>query len=338
MLPLHFVVGKRFRLHLEMSKCGPTSLTIIARRSRGTGMKIEIHDVDHGACVVVTGPRGHRLMLDCGQSGTREWWPSIHYYGETIHTLLLMNLDEDHVEDLENLWRTTVIKAIGSNPTISAAALKFMKPSGMRRGVTAAHNILTSLGPGFHGQWSDDLGGVRWQAFWNRYAVDFTETNDLSLAVFVSYGGFTALFGGDLETAGWRRLLQNPGFRARLPEVKLFVASHHGRESGKCDELFTYCSPDLIVFSDGPKEFETQETTQWYARRANGIPDYSRPPTILGDQPRRRVMTTRSDGTICIDVADTGKWLVTPSPRPNQLYNALQALGLSQPMTRPLLG
>ncbi len=67
-------------------------------------MQIDIHDVDHGACVTVTGPRGHRLMLDCGQSLSRPWFPSIVFGGQLINTLLLTNLDEDHVEDLEDLW------------------------------------------------------------------------------------------------------------------------------------------------------------------------------------------------------------------------------------------
>jgi hypothetical protein len=119
----------------------------------------------HGSCVVVTGPQGHRLMLDCGQSLSRPWFPSFTYYREVINTLLLMNLDEDHVEDLEDIWKSTRIMALGSNPTVSASALRLMKPNGMRRGVNTAHNILSALGPGFHGQWLDDLGGVHWHAF-----------------------------------------------------------------------------------------------------------------------------------------------------------------------------
>ncbi|OXE36688.1 MAG: hypothetical protein CGW95_06145 [Phenylobacterium zucineum] len=293
-------------------------------------MKLEIHDVDHGACVVITSPQGHRLMLDCGQSLSRPWFPSITYGGGVINTLLLMNLDEDHVEDLDDLWKSTSIKALGSNPTVSAEALKAMKTSGMRRGVTRAHNILSALGPGFHGEWLDGLGGVQWQAFWNKYECDFTDTNNLSLVVFVKYGAFTALFGGDLETAGWNKLLMIPAFRARLPEVSLFMASHHGRESGKCEELFTLCAPQLIVFSDGQKEYESQETTGWYSRRAKGIPDWTQPAGLLG-QPRRRVMTTRSDGTIRIDVAVNGNWNVTPNSRTAPFHNVLQALGLLHP-------
>lgn len=36
-----------------------------------TVMKIDIYDVDHGGCVVFTGPAGHKQMLDCGLCSDR---------------------------------------------------------------------------------------------------------------------------------------------------------------------------------------------------------------------------------------------------------------------------
>ena len=89
-------------------------------------MKIEIHDVDHGGCAVLTSPSGHRLMLDCGLSIGRPWFPSVTYAGNRIDTLLFMNLDEDHVEDLPDLWRSSPIGAIFSNPTVTASGLDAM--------------------------------------------------------------------------------------------------------------------------------------------------------------------------------------------------------------------
>ena len=173
----------------------------------GAIVKVEIHDVDHGACAIITGPSGHRLMLDCGESINRPWFPSIAYKGERIDTLMLMNLDEDHVADLSGMWDNCPLGALVTNPTVSASALNFMKPSGMWPGVRKAHELIARFGPGFVGSWEHDLGGVRWHAFWNRYGLDFTDTNNLSLAVFVTFGNFTILFGGDLEKPGWEKLM-----------------------------------------------------------------------------------------------------------------------------------
>jgi hypothetical protein len=52
------------------------------------------------------------------------------------------------------------------------------------------------------------------------------------LALFVSFGGSTVLAGGDMEEKGWKNLLPNPAFVARLAEVNVYVASHHGRDNG----------------------------------------------------------------------------------------------------------
>lgn len=274
-------------------------------------MRIDIHDVDHGGCTVITGPAGHRLMLDCGLCSDRPWYPSIAYTGERIDTLMLMNLDEDHCEDLTHLWRACPIGGLVTNPTVDGRALRSMKAEcGMRAGVAKATDILERYGAGFLGDWSHDLGGVAWQVFWNRHGIDFIDTNNLSLAAFVSFGPFTILFGGDLERAGWRQLLKNPAFRAKLATTTVYVASHHGRENGCSEEIFEICHPELVIFSDGRKQYGTQETRDWYATRTRGIPDFSRPGGILG-QPLRKVMTTRRDGTITIDVATDGRFLVS---------------------------
>jgi len=297
-------------------------------------MKIEIHDVDHGACVMITAPNGQRLMLDCGCSGSRSWWPSLAYLGQRIDTLMVMNLDEDHVEDLSGIWTNCEIGAVFSNPSVDAQALASMKQQGMRSGVKTAHRILDHFGSGRIGQWWQELGGIQWHVFWNRYFWDFTDTNNLSLAAFVTFGGFTILFGGDLETRGWQQLMKNPAFVARLPGVQVFVASHHGRENGCCEELFEYLHPELIIFSDGSKQHSTQETAPWYGARAKGIPDLDRPMNALAPR-TRRVMTTRCDGTIRLDVRHEGRYLVTPSRRmppinDNALYDAIaKVLGSS---------
>lgn len=298
-------------------------------------MKIEIHDVDHGQCVMITSPQGHRLMLDCGCNFDSPWFPSVTYRGEWIDTLIIQNLDEDHVEDFEDVWNDVRLGAVVSNPTVSAAALGFMKDQGMRSGVQQAHAMLETFGSGTVGNWDQWLGGVTWQAFYNPFGTQFQDTNNLSLAVFVSFGGFTILLGGDMEEKGWNNLLRLPAFVARLPEVQVYVASHHGRDNGCCDPLLAYMKPELIVFSDGRKQHQTQETTSWYAQRARGIPDYGRPTNALIGPPLRKVMTTRKDGRLTIDVNADGTYWVTPSKRAPDYEVIASALMAGIPPAQP---
>jgi beta-lactamase superfamily II metal-dependent hydrolase len=113
-----------------------------------------------------------------------------------------------------------------------------------------------------------------------------TDTNNLSLVLFLHCPGLSIVFPGDLEKPGWRNLLLRPDFQAHLARVNIFVASHHGRENGYLPEVFDYCHPQVIIISDESKQYETQETN--YSNRASGI--------VWNATDTRKVLTTRKDG------------------------------------------
>lgn len=291
-------------------------------------MIIDIHDVGHGSCAVIAAPNGKRIMVDCGYGSDPYWFPSVAYCGQRIDLMFFGNLDEDHLDDLPYVWGNCPIGTIVTNPTVNAAALAEMKAKGgMREGVEHALAILKQYGAGRTGP-IIDAGPVSAWAYYNSYFWDFTDTNNLSLAVFVRYGRFTILFGGDLETAGWRALMRNPNFVRDLGTVTVFVASHHGRESGKCADLFKQCRPEVFVFSDGEIQYETQETADWYATKATGIPIIDAVPDPIWGPPRRKVMTTRRDGSLKILVTPAGTYRVLSNPRPALPASGLAALSV----------
>jgi hypothetical protein len=296
-------------------------------------MRIDIHNVGHGHCSVITCPNGAKIMLDCGYQASPGWFPSITYGGQRVALLAFTNLDEDHVEDLPYVWKDVPLGAVFSNPTVTAGALAAMKRAGgMGRGVGVAHDILGRLGSGLIGT-LPNLGEVYAWAYFNRYGVDFTDTNNLSLAIIVRYRGVAVLFAGDLETVGWRTLLRNnPYFVRELESVRIMVASHHGRENGQCDELFRLMKPDVVVFSDDAKQYQSQETDAWYRRRVNGLRDLDNP-RPLGGYGRRHVMTTRRDGSLTLRIDEAGRYLITPErssivPATPQWQTPLANLGL----------
>jgi len=276
-------------------------------------MKITIHDVGHGACAVVTCPNGARYMIDCGKLSNGRWSASTAYAGQYIDRLIIQNLDEDHVEDLPNVFRSLRLGGVFSNPHVDAMALRLMKPDrekpgdGMRAGVSAAHGFLLRNGAGSVGPlpFTDD---VEVWCYFNRFPVDFTNTNDLSVVTYFRWRGFAILFGGDLEEAGWERLLEVRHFRDRLHLVKVFVASHHGRENGLSGGLFNLMRPDIVVISDEEIRYQTQNTTPWYRNRVRGIFAGT---DSLGSHRYRWVYTTRSDGTVHIDVNALGGYHVS---------------------------
>jgi beta-lactamase superfamily II metal-dependent hydrolase len=268
-------------------------------------MRVEIFDVGHGQCAVITAPNGRRMMLDCGDRWDEEtfWTPSLHYFGETIDLLALTNLDEDHLSNFKGMIENCTLPWILTNPTIGAREFALLKEDGMGSGAKAFAAWLARP-RGLPGP-QPDFGPVqiRWYS-WSFIPGVVNKTNDLSLAVVVQFGAFKIVFTGDLEVAGWRRLLTMPEFRADLVGTTVFVASHHGRESGCCTELFDLIRPQLVIISDHEHQYDSQDTNAWYRSRCTGAVFAS------NALERRYVATTRKDGSMTLDIDAAGNWTI----------------------------
>lgn len=171
-------------------------------------MQVDIFDVGHGACAVVTSPNGCCMMIDCGANPDRQWWPSIHYLGRKIDVLAITNFDEDHVADFAGMKELANIQRYQLNNTVNATALARMKADGgMGNGISALHQLLSadSNGATFPPL---DFSPVQYRPYYNLYNKPFTDPNNLSLVMIIQYGGFKMIFPGDLEVTGWKKLLE----------------------------------------------------------------------------------------------------------------------------------
>lgn len=263
-------------------------------------MQLHVFNVEHGACALLTDNFGRRIMIDCGHNASQKWYPgtTLRTAGITrIEALFVTNYDEDHVSGIIDLFGNVQVPRIWRNSSVSPALIRSLKTEdGMGRGIDFLVQTLerwqTSGGTT---SFNDlNLSGVQIEAFWNS-PYEFDDENNLSMALRLTCDGVTFMFTGDLEEAGWKALLKSPDFQRALQTVDVFFASHHGRESGCCNEVFQYCSPTFVVISDKAKGFQTQETTDWYRHRAKGG-KVAWQPTI------RSVLTTRSDGHFVFNV------------------------------------
>lgn len=274
-------------------------------------MHIGIWDVEHGACAMIRHAIGAQLgrlaMIDSGC--TADWRPSTHIrhrLGLTrLDYLFITNADQDHMKDLEGLWDEGVyVATLHRNKSYTGAQLRQIKEKSApltndaERYVALCDQYIYPVTEPF----DQHMGGITATAFWNNYP-EFDNTNDLSMAVFFEYKGFSILFPGDLEKAGWRALLKRQDFVDKLAKTEIFVASHHGRESGFCPEVFDCCTPWAVVISDKPIEHETQQTVPDYRAvvRKDGV-------YVRTTDKRRHVLTTRRDGTIQFTVAADGSF------------------------------
>lgn len=272
--------------------------------------ELQIFDVEHGACAIVESPTRERIaMIDCGHNNTKPWRPSVHIrYAmrrQRLDYFLNTNADQDHLSDLARFDRHDVyIETFIRNRSISAADLRAIKEESgeltddMERYLDLHRGWIAPVSVPFNA----GMGGVSCSTFHNTYP-DFTDTNNLSMAAFIEYGGFKILFPGDLEEAGWQALLRKPAFVAELRGTDILVASHHGRRSGFCADIFDYFTPSAIVVSDKPIAHETQDLDYTPYIRRDGV--------LLANHVRRHVLTTRRDGNITFSVNAEGTFWIT---------------------------
>lgn len=259
-------------------------------------MRFQILNVGHGFCAYAVADNGNLMLFDCGHNGKDSvvFRPSSYLYHSgfrSIELLFITNYDQDHISDLPQLCHYFDILTLYRNKSIQPIQLRGIKEQS--GAISNAMEKLLDMMSMYVAPVASppEFPNIEYQCFHNYYP-DFQDTNNLSLVTFLSLGNFMFLIPGDMEEPGWKKLLANREFCSFLKQVDVFIASHHGRESGYCEEVFDYCHPRVVVMSDGPIVHATQEMVRTYASHAHG--DQYR-----GE--RRYVLTTRTDGSVCWD-------------------------------------
>jgi beta-lactamase superfamily II metal-dependent hydrolase len=257
-------------------------------------MRLQIFDVEHGACALLTCDDGKRLMIDCGHNSDTGWRPGTYLREQgitSIEMLAVTNYDEDHVSGIVDLCGNVSIGWLFRNPSVSARTIRNLKSEdGMGRGIEhlvyLIENVFTGGGGGTILE--PAFSGLVHSQYWNVYPR-FDDENNLSMVIHLKCEGIGVMFPGDLEREGWLALVERPAFQRALRDTQVLVASHHGRENGCCEEVFKYCNPYYVVISDKGYVHDTQECVPFYKRFARGGP-------FRGDT--RYVLTTRNEGRI----------------------------------------
>lgn len=266
-------------------------------------MKVHIFDVEHGECNIIETPTGHIMMIGAGHNSSTNWRPSnwLKARGQFPHFFVFSNLDNDHLSDLpsfgSNIQSTTLLKRNDSITPDWLENKKIEESGEINDSIKTAIHWMRNI---FTGERINPEYGIEKQ-FFHHSPVQFNDTNNLSVVTFIAYRNVGILFPGDLEDTGWKEFLNNSTFIDCLKRTKIFIASHHGRINGYCKEVFNYCSPDIVIISDKSVEHDTQEHNL-YQQHAIGL--------NFDDGTLRKVLTTRNDGKITIEINPNGTYIV----------------------------
>ena len=121
-------------------------------------MLVEIFDVEHGGCALVTADSGAQMLIDGGHNSATGWRPSTALPARGVNEVelfVITNMDEDHVSDLPNLRKTVTLHSLRTNRSITPEALRSMKAEGgMGPGITSAYDMIKRYtGPGRQTDW-----------------------------------------------------------------------------------------------------------------------------------------------------------------------------------------
>ncbi len=269
-------------------------------------LEVAILDVSQGDFVYAVTPTGDNLVIDVG---TGDVVPSIFLKNiNQISELQISHPHINHFDDILRISKKTIKsfrcpslakfddKVIGRKKTDKAkiAALRELEAR------VTADNDAVKTGRGFsHTVYFADN-------------IDDKDPNTASAVTILAYKGVKLLFGGDLPASGWENLLKKSDFVSAVSGTNVFKVPLHGRQEGCCQALFDLkeFKPLLCIISDKSLDNDNKSTvvTDWYAKRASGC-------RIVGYDGPRKVLSTRSDGSIFIKINEKGTCWVYPNTR-----------------------
>lgn len=260
---------------------------------------IEIFDVEHGSCAMLTADTGARLLIDCGRNVSTGWTPATHLRSlgaNQLELLTITNYDEDHVDALPELRKSGIrIVGLWRPKNVSPEQIVELKSEdGMGNGIRELVKMASTYNQPLAAPL--DFGSVKRDMYFNP-AGSFADENNLSAIVVLDVNGIKFVFPGDMERAGFNTILKRKEVRDAVSGAAVLVAPHHGRECSVHEDFLQLTRPFWTVISDKGYMYDTQLTVPSY--RA-----YSTGGNFRGE--KRHVLTTRKDGTITFEVRPNG--------------------------------
>lgn len=265
-------------------------------------LKIFIHDVGHGHAVHAFTPNGQSVVIDLGCSKDFSPLDWLRRETDTIDSLMITHPHGDHIDEILELERLGFnVRQIWRPKWLSEKDVRDANQSSYAEKLDCYFDMSNNRFT--HPIQESELvgnpnvsGGASITKHYSSDCGTSNINNHSGVAVF-EYLGVKVVIPGDNEPPSWKSLLEKKSFTEAVSGAHLFLASHHGRESGYYSELFKTIGPKLCVVSDG--RVQDTDATSRYSGHADGWLVHSR---SGGESSDRKCLTTRSDGHIEITI------------------------------------
>lgn len=270
--------------------------------------RLIVFDVDHGFCAFVKSPTGETLLIDCGR---RDSFSPVVYLinhelgGAQLTQLIVTHPHDDHIEDIEyvasKLPPRILQRQVYDWQAVKEAECDYENLDHYSEWQSTYNAPAPAV------DWGMDIKVFRLTPREAQALNEDNWVNNSGMVVIITITGnkFSEkfVFGADVEEDGFSELLKNQYFRKAVAGADFYIASHHGHSSGFSTELYDAMGKpflNIISVTSGDEHVDGRYASDDYARGAQ----------VAGE--KRYSLTTRTDGSIFIDVDDEGKFRVRP--------------------------
>jgi competence protein ComEC len=211
----------------------------------GQNLKVSYINVGQGDSILIQTPTGKNVLIDGGKSDQATTIENyLHSAGvSTLDDVIATHADSDHIGSLDSIIKDFNIGKVYM-PNVTNTTYTFedlltaMKSKGLTfNKVKAGGNLDLGTGIG-----ADFVGPVK---------DSYTEENNCSAVLHLTYGSTSFLFTGDAETESENDMIASG---ANLKSTVLKVG-HHGSASSTSEAFLSAVNPKYAVISVGPNSY-----------------------------------------------------------------------------------
>lgn len=274
-------------------------------------LTIILWDVQHGNATYIRTPNGQHIAIDLGigsySDSDLKFSPLLYLKNKwgvnQLDAVIISHPHRDHLDDIFNF--DALSPRVLSRP-------KHLSEDDVQKGNQKEDKVIidkyleinkkynTPVNPIVDPFKPNNNGGVIIQRFIPN-SCSTSNINNHSMVTILSYAQSKIIIPGDNESTSWDELLQNEDFLNAIKDTDIFVAPHHGRDSGFSAKLFEHISPVLTMISDG--RFSDTSATDRYAQKTRGWTVHKR----SGNKEERKCVTTRNDGVVIVKFGEGEK-------------------------------
>lgn len=233
-------------------------------------------DVGQGDCALVV-QDGKTFLIDGGSSSMKQVCkyrisPFLKYHGiDTLDGVFLSHSDADHINGVEEMLKDA---SLGSISTLYLGKVQDMNGyESVLAEAKKAGTAVRQIAKGQELRISDDAKMI----VCHPDNAQMTSDNDGSLVLCYKNADFCAVFPGDLEWEGEKKVIED----WNLPDVDVLKVGHHGSKGSSSEEWLRALQPSYGIISAGKKnryghphkellERLKQYGVTWYSTKEEG--------------------------------------------------------------------